>query len=109
MNTIQHIIIIAIVAIATMITRFLPFIAFPANKETPKYIKYLGKVLPAAVLGLLVVYSLKDVSVFNDNHAIPEAICIVVTVFLHFWKRQMILSISAGTILYMVLVQSIFK
>ena len=82
---------------------------FPANKETPKYIKYLGKVLPAAVLGLLVVYSLKDVSVFNDNHAIPEAICIAVIVFLHFWKRQMILSISAGTILYMVLVQSIFK
>ena len=108
MSTIQRIIIIAVVAIATMITRFLPFIAFPANKETPKYIKYLGKVLPA-VLGLLVVYSLKDVSVFNDNHAIPEAICIAVTVFLHFWKRQMILSISAGTILYMVLVQSIFK
>lgn len=109
MSTIQRIIIIAVVAIATMITRFLSFIAFPANKETPKYIKYLGKVLPAAVLGLLVVYSLKDVSVFNDNHAIPEAICIVVTVFLHFWKRQMILSISAGTMLYMVLVQSIFK
>ena len=109
MSTIQRIIIIAVVAIATMITRFLPFIAFPANKETPKYIKYLGNVLPAAVLGLLVVYSLKDVSVFNDNQAIPEAICIAVIVFLHFWKRQMILSISAGTILYMVLVQSIFK
>lgn len=109
MSTIQHIIIIAVVAIATMITRFLPFIVFPANKETPKYIKYLGKVLPAAVLGLLVVYSLKDVSVFSGNHAIPEAVCIVVTVFLHFWKRQMILSISAGTILYMVLVQSVFK
>ena len=91
MSTIQRIIIIAVVAIATMITRFLPFIVFPAHKETPKYIKYLGKMLPAAVLG------------------IPEAVCIAVTVFLHFWKRQMILSISAGTILYMVLVQSVFK
>ena len=109
MSKIQQFVIILIVAFATMITRFLPFIVFPANKETPLYIKYLVNVLPAAVLGLLVVYSLKDVSVFNDNHAIPEAICIAVTVFLHFWKRQMILSISAGTILYMVLVQSVFK
>lgn len=109
MSKIQQIIIILIVAFATMITRFLPFIAFPANKNTPAYIKYLGKVLPSAVLGLLVVYSLKDVSVFHGYHALPEAISIAVIVLLHFWKRQMILSISAGTIIYMLLVQFIFK
>ena len=109
MSKIQQIVIILIVAFATMITRFLPFIVFPANKETPSYIKYLGKVLPAAVLGLLVVYSLKDVSIFDEFHALPEAISIAVIVLLHFWKRQMILSISAGTILYMFLIQFIFK
>ena len=109
MSKIQQIIIIAIVAFATMITRFLPFIVFPSNKETPAYIKYLGKVLPPAVLGLLVVYSLKDVSIFHEYHALPEAISIAVIVLLHFFKRQMILSISAGTILYMLLVQFIFK
>ena len=76
MSKIQQFVIILIVAFATMITRFLPFIVFPANKETPSYIKYLGNVLPAAVLGLLVVYSLKDVSIFNEFHALPEAISI---------------------------------
>lgn len=109
MSKIQQFVIILIVAFATMITRFLPFIVFPANKETPSYIKYLGNVLPAAVLGLLVVYSLKDASIFNELHALPEAISIAIIVILHFWKRQMILSISAGTILYMFLVQFIFK
>lgn len=109
MSKLQRIIIIALVAFATMITRFLPFIAFPANKETPSYVKYLGKVLPAAVLGLLVIYSLKDVSIFNEYHAIPESVSIAVILLLHLWKRQMILSISVGTILYMLLVQFIFK
>ena len=84
MSKIQQFVIILIVAFATMITRFLPFIVFPANKETPLYIKYLGNVLPAAVLGLLVVYSLKDVSIFNELHALPEAISIAVIVILHF-------------------------
>lgn len=109
MSTAEHIIIVAVVALATVITRFLPFILFPANNLHPLYIKYLGKVLPAAVLGLLVVYSLKDVSIFNSNHALPELISIGVIILLHFWKRQMILSIASGTALYMVLVQTVFK
>ena len=87
MSKIQQFVIILIVAFATMITRFLPFIVFPANKETPSYIKYLGNVLPAAVLGLLVVYSLKDVSIFNEFHALPEAISIAVIVILHFLEK----------------------
>ena len=96
------------VVLATMATRFLPFLLFPAGKETPKYITYLGKVLPGAVFGLLVVYCLKDVSVFSDTHAIPELIAIFITVAAHLWKRQMLLSIAAGTICYMLLVQFVF-
>ena len=96
------------VVLGTMITRFLPFIVFPAGKPTPKYIQYLGKALPGAVFGLLVIYCLKNVSVFTGSHAIPELISIALVVVLHKWKRQMLLSIAGGTICYMLLVQLIF-
>ncbi|MFR3031001.1 MAG: branched-chain amino acid transporter permease [Blautia sp.] len=91
-----------------MATRFLPFLLVPSNRPTPKYVQYLGKVLPSAALGLLVVYCLKDVSVLQGNHGIPELISLIVIVALHFWKRQMLLSIAGGTICYMFLVQAIF-
>ena len=91
-----------------MLTRFLPFLLFPAGKPTPKFVKYLGKVLPAAVFGLLIVYCLKDVSVFAGSHGIPELISIALVVGLHLWKRQMLLSIAGGTICYMLLVQFVF-
>jgi branched-subunit amino acid transport protein AzlD len=91
-----------------MITRFLPFIIFPAGKPTPKYIQYLGKVLPAAVFGLLVIYCLKNVSIFSGSHGIPELIAIAVVIGLHLWKRQMLISIAGGTVCYMLLVQMIF-
>lgn len=96
------------VVLGTMITRFLPFIVFPAGKPTPKYIQYLGKALPGAVFGLLVIYCLKNVSVFTGGHAIPELISIALVVVLHKWKRQMLLSIAGGTICYMLLVQLVF-
>lgn len=108
MTFIQRIITIAMVVLGTMITRFLPFIVFPANKPTPKYIQYLGKVLPSAVFGLLVIYCLKNVSIFTGSHGIPEAISIVFVILLHLWKRQMLISIAGGTICYMLLVQFIF-
>ena len=104
----QQIITIAMVSLGTMITRFLPFILFPAGKETPKYIRYLGKVLPAAVFGMLVIYSLKDISLLVGSHGIPEMISILVVAGLHFRKRQMLLSIAGGTICYMLLIQFIF-
>ena len=88
-----------------MMTRFLPFLLFPADKPTPKYVQYLGKVLPAAVFGLLVIYCLKDVNIFTGSHGIPELIAIGVVVLLHLWKKQMLLSIGGGTICYMLLVQ----
>lgn len=104
----QQIIMIAMVVIGTMVTRFLPFLLFPAGKPTPKYIQYFGKVLPAAVFGLLVVYCLKNVSVFTGSHGIPELLSIILVVVLHLWKRQMLLSIAGGTVCYMLLVQFIF-
>lgn len=96
------------VVLGTMMTRFLPFLLFPADKPTPKYVQYLGKVLPAAVFGLLVIYCLKDVNIFTGSHGIPELIAIRVVVLLHLWKKQMLLSIAGGTICYMLLVQLVF-
>lgn len=104
----QQIITIAMVVLGTLITRFLPFIVFPSGKNIPKYVQYLGKVLAAAVFGMLVVYSLKDVSVFEGNHGLPELIAIVLVVALHLWERNMLISIAGGTICYMVLIQFIF-
>lgn len=108
MTLTQEIITVAMVILATMLTRFLPFLVFPEGKPTPKYIRYLGKVLPAAVFGLLIVYSLKNVSIFSGSHGIPEFLSIVLVVALHLWKRQMLLSIAGGTVCYMLLVQMVF-
>ncbi len=104
----QQLLTIAAVVLGTMATRFLPFLLFPAGKPTPKYIQYLGKALPAAVFGLLVVYCLRNVTPFSGNHGLPELISIVLVVILHLWKRQMLLSIAGGTVCYMALVQTIF-
>lgn len=108
MTLTQQLITIAMVVLGTMLTRFLPFVLFPAGRETPKYIQYLGKVLPGAVFGLLIIYCLKNVSIFAGSRGIPEVISIVLVVGLHLWKRQMLLSIAGGTICYMLLVQFIF-
>ncbi len=108
MTTAQSIITIFMVILGTMITRFLPFIIFPEGKTPPKYITYLGTVLPYAVIGLLVVYCLKD-AVFTTCHGLPEIIAIAFIIFLHKWKKNTLLSIGAGTVLYMSLVQNIFQ
>lgn len=108
MTITEQIITIGMVILGTAITRFLPFLLFPADKPTPKYIQYLGKVLPSAVFGLLVIYCLKNVSLFEGSHGIPELVSILVVILLHLWKRQMLLSIAGGTICYMLLVQFVF-
>lgn len=104
----QRIITISVIVLGTMSTRFLPFLLFPADKPTPDYVRYLGRVLPPAVFGLLVVYGLKDVSLLAGSHGLPEAIAIAVVAGLHLWKRQTLLSIAAGTVCYMLLVQFVF-
>ena len=108
MSTSQAIIMIAAVILGTMTTRFLPFLLFPANKPTPEYILYLGKVLPSAVIGLLVIYCLKDVAFTQPPHGLPEILSILFITILHFWKRNMLISIAGGTLLYMILVQTVF-
>ena len=108
MTLTQQMITVGMVVLGTMLTRFIPFIIFPAGKPTPKYIQYLGTVLPSAVFGLLIIYCLKNVSIFAGSHGIPEMLSIILVVLLHLWKRQMLLSIAGGTIFYMILVQFIF-
>ncbi len=107
MTTAQSILTILAVVLGTMVTRFLPFLIFPEGKEPPAYITYLGTVLPCAVIGLLVVYGLKD-AFFTSWRGLPELIAILFIVVLHKWKKNTLLSIAGGTILYMVLVQKIF-
>jgi branched-subunit amino acid transport protein AzlD len=108
LTTTQSLVLIAVIAVATQITRGLPFILFPKNKETPRYILYLGKVLPYSAIGLLVVYCLKNVSFISSPYGIPEAIAVFCVVVLHLWKNNTLLSIGIGTAVYMVLVQLIF-
>lgn len=108
MSLSQQIITIAMVVLGTMITRFLPFILFPAGKPTPKYIQYLGQVLAGAIFGMLMIYCLKNVSIFSGSHGIPEMIAIVLVIIVHKAKRNMLLSIASGTLVYMLMVQLIF-
>lgn len=108
MTTFQSIVTIIIVVLGTLTTRSLPFIIFPEGRTPPKYISYLGTVLPYAVIGLLMVYCMKD-ALWSPFHGLPEAIAILFIVFLHKWKKNTLLSIGAGTVLYMFLVQNIFQ
>jgi len=107
MSLSQQLLTIAVIALGTMLTRFLPFLLFTADRPTPRYIRYLGQVLPPAVFGLLVIYCLKNVNLFAGSHGIPEAIAIAVVIILHTWKRQTLLSIAGGTVCYMILIQSV--
>lgn len=108
MTITQQILTIIVVVCGTMLTRFLPFLIFPEGKKPPSYITYLGTVLPYAVIGLLVVYCLKD-SFGGGNYGIPEIIAIIFITILHKWKKNTLLSIGVGTVLYMFLVQTIFR
>ena len=108
MTVAQELITIGMCVLATLVTRFLPFIIFSGKKETPKFIQYLGKALPAAIFALLLVYCLKNVNLLGGSHGIPESISLALVVGLHLWKRQILLSIAGGTICYMLLVQLVF-
>lgn len=104
----QQMITIAMCVVGTMLTRFLPFLVFRPKRPTPRYIQYLSRVLPGAIFAMLIIYCLRDVSLLQGSHGLPELMAIAVTVGLHLWKRQMLLSIAGGTICYMLLVQFVF-
>lgn len=104
----ESIVMFGIIALVTISLRSAPFMLFPDNKETPKYIKYLGKILPNTIIAMLVIYCLKDISVFVYPNALPEIIAIISIAILHIWKRNTLLSIGGGTLIYMLLVQNVF-
>jgi len=99
-------ILVVAMSLVTMLIRFLPFIAF--RKRTPDYIKYLGRVLPSAIIGMLVIYCLKDINLVKKPFGLPEIISGICVVILQAWKRNSLISILAGTVIYMVLVQVVF-
>lgn len=100
--------IIAVAALVTMALRFIPFLIFGENRKTPPIVAYLGRVLPYAIMGMLVVYCLKDIPLGSAPYGIPEFIGCAVVALLHFWKRNTLLSIGVGTVCYMLLVQFVF-
>ena len=108
MNTFNSLLIIAVVSICTIFLRALPFLIFGGKKEVPQTVQYLGKVLPPAIMTVLVVYCLKDISLFRGNHGIPEIISVLLVSGLHIWKKNILLSIGLGTLCYMLLVQFVF-
>lgn len=99
---------IAVIALVTAALRFLPFLIFGEKRQTPPLITYLGQVLPYAIMGMLVVYCLKGVTLTAAPFGIPEAVGCAVVALLHIWKRNTLLSIGAGTVCYMLLVQFVF-
>lgn len=104
----QTLLIILVIAVVTILLRFLPFAVFHKSTETPPFLVYLGKVLPYAIMGMLVIYCLKSVSLLVSPHGLPELIAVAVVAGLHIWKRNTLLSIAAGTVCYMLLVQNVF-
>ena len=109
MTTLQMGITMAMCTAATMLTRFLPFLIFSSkDQQPPEVVRYLGRVLPAAIFGMLIVYCLKGVTPFAGNHGIPETIAIAATIALHKWKHKTLVSIAGGTVCYVLLVQLVF-
>ena len=104
----HDILLIVVAVLVTMSTRFLPFLIFGENRKTPPIIEYLGKVLPFAIMGMLVVYCLKDITFLSAPYGLPELISCIVVAALHVWKRNSLLSIGGGTVCYMLLVQLVF-
>lgn len=104
----HSLIIVLICTLVTALTRFLPFLLFPSGNKTPKALDYLGGVLPGAIMGMLVVYCYKSTVIFSWPFALPELIATALVVLSYLWKRNTLLSIGAGTVLYMLLVQVIF-
>ena len=108
LDAVSSLIIIAAVAITTFVTRAASFLVFPKDREVPPTVKYIGTILPPAVIGMLVVYCLRSISWLSAPHGAPELIAIAAVAGLHLWKRNVLLSIAGGTVLYMVLVQAVF-
>ena len=97
---------IAVMAIVTIVLRFLPFVLFDHGEQLPEWISYLGKVLPPAIMSMLLVYCLRNINLVEGNHGFPEVICVGIAMLIHNWKRNTLLSIGVSTLLYMIIMQS---
>ena len=100
--------IVAVAALVTIALRFLPFLIFSGSKQTPPFVAYLGRVLPYAIMGMLVVYCLRNVNLLAAPHGAPEFIACLIVAGLHLWKRSTLISIIGGTASYMLMVQLVF-
>lgn len=107
MTNLHSALLVAVVSAVTVLLRFAPFIIF-GKRETPPFILYLGRVLPFSVMGMLVIYCLRNISFAAVPYGIPELLCVGVVVLLHLWRRNTLLSIIGGTACYMLLVQLVF-
>ena len=101
-------IIVTFLVLAVLATRIVPVLIFGRGEKVPEFILYLGRVVPYTAMGLLIVYCLRDVPVFDAPHGLPELIALAVVAVSYIWKRNTIFSVVIGTALYMFLVQSVF-
>ena len=108
LTPLETLITILAVTLGTQLTRWLPFLLFPEKREPPQVVLYLGRVLPPAMMGLLVVYCFRNVTWLSGSHGLPEVLAAAVVAALHLWKRNVLLSIAGGTAVYMLLVQTVF-
>lgn len=108
MNNFYAFMTILVITLVTAALRFIPFFIFSGNKPVPKYITYLGRVLPYSIMAMLVVYCLKGTSLLKAPFGLPELISVALVVVLHVWKRNTLMSIICGTLCYMILIQFVF-
>lgn len=107
-NALYALMMILVIALVTMALRFIPFFVFSGERPVPKFINYLGRVLPYSIMAMLVVYCLKSISFVKAPFGLPELISVALVAVLHVWKRNTLFSIICGTVCYMVLIQFIF-
>lgn len=107
-NMIHGVSTVAVASLVTIAIRFIPFILFPESREVPKLLTYFSKVLPAAIMGMLVVYCFRNTAIIQAPHGIPELIATAIVAGSYVWKKNILLSIASGTVIYMILVQLVF-
>lgn len=108
MSDLHSVLVVAVIALVTAALRAFPFLIFGGKRKTPRFVLYLSGVLPYAIMGMLVVYCLRNVNLLEGTHGLPEFLACLLVVGLHLWKNNTLLSIAAGTVCYMVLVQAVF-
>lgn len=107
LSTSQMLITVLVAGAVTFATRLIPFAAF-GKREVPKIVKYLGDIMPPAIIGILIIYCIKDGYTFDMNTLAPQLIAIALTVIVHLWKRNTLISISVGTVSYMLIIHYVF-